>query len=64
MDIYESERVKALAEFDVLDRNEAIGRSLEFSLHNTSDETDYGAWAEGCEKFGEDNRSVIEGVLG
>jgi len=64
MDVYESERVRALAEFDILDKNDAITKSLEFTLHNTSDETDYDAWAGGCERFGEDNRSVIEGVLG
>jgi len=63
LDVYESECVKALAEFDALDKNEAINKSLEFALHNTSDKTDYDAWAEGCERFGEDNRDVIEGVL-
>jgi hypothetical protein len=63
VDVYEKAYQEALAEFDEFSRNEAVGRSLDATLSNSGDETDYGAWSAGCDRFLSDNYDVLKRAL-
>jgi hypothetical protein len=58
-DVYEVARLEALKEFDEIDKSDAVSKSLEFSLSNTSPKTDYAAWSKGSEQFADDNYAVM-----
>jgi hypothetical protein len=58
-DIYEEMYQASLAELDELNSSDAVSASLERTLSNTGDPTDYEAWSAGCKQFLDDNYDVM-----
>ncbi|GBU22934.1 hypothetical protein R80B4_02847 [Fibrobacteres bacterium R8-0-B4] len=54
-DVYKVARQKALKEFNEINKSEAVNKSLEYRLSNTSTKTDYEAWANGSKQFAKEN---------
>jgi hypothetical protein len=62
-DVYEKLYLEELKEFDEFCQNEAVNKSLDATLSNSSDETDYEAWSAGCGRFLDDNYDILKKVL-
>jgi hypothetical protein len=57
---YEEFRRQSFLAFEEIDGSDAVNRSLEFSLSNTSRETDYESWSEGSKRFADDNYEALK----
>jgi predicted AAA+ superfamily ATPase len=49
-----------IKEFEEIDNSDIVNNSLEFSLSNSSEETDYEAWSTGSKRFADDNYNTIK----
>jgi hypothetical protein len=64
VDVYEEAYRTSLAELEELNNSDAVSASLEHTLSNTSDPTDYEAWSAGCAKFLDDNYDTLKKWVG
>jgi len=58
-DVYEKLKSEALAELERYNSSPVIEEALSLNLSNSSEETDYALWSEGCDRFAEDNFDVL-----
>jgi hypothetical protein len=64
VDVYDEMYQASLAELEELNNNATVSESLEQTLSNTSDPTDYDAWSRGSERFAKDNYDVLSKRIG
>lgn len=64
VDAYEEARLNAMREFDIFIKNDAIQQSLNVTLSNKSQPTNYVAWADGCRQFDDDHHEIYEAMFG
>jgi hypothetical protein len=57
---YEALRQESIKEFEAVNNSAIAAESLEFSLSNTSKETDYAAWSAGSAQFANDNYDALK----
>jgi len=57
---YEELRQESLLAFEEIDKSDVVNKSLEFSLSNTSRQTDYESWSAGSKKFADDNFDALQ----
>jgi hypothetical protein len=58
--VYEKLKAEDLADLERYNSSSVIEEALSITLHNESEETDYGLWSEGCKQFAADNFDVLK----
>jgi len=59
-DVYEEMYQASSMELEAINNSDVAGKSLEFSLSNSSKPTDYEAWSKGSARFADDNYDVLK----
>lgn len=59
-DVYNAAREQSFREFEAIDESAVATASLDFSLSNSSNPTDYDAWTQGSERFADDNYEAMK----